>query len=243
MQSDFGTQWKRRFEAYGDSGTGDAEIAGWSENGLATRLANFKSSWRGDKAGAVWLDIGCGAGTYTDYLAASGVISFGLDYSFPSLRTAQGRYERPCAWLVADALQLPIAGGSVDGVVCFGVSQAVGDIEGLIRELVAITRPGGRIWLDALNAKFLPSVMNSLVSRLSRKPARLRVDSVAEVRRILDSHGAKLVNVHRLVILPARLKFLQDVLNRLLRSAGWLAPLLSFVCHAFVIEAQVGGAE
>jgi len=239
-QSDFGAQWRKRFEAYGDSGTCDAEIAGWSANGLATRFANFQSVWNGDAPGAVWLDIGCGAGTYTEYLSECRVQAFGFDYSLPSLRKARARYDRPSGWVVADALQLAVRTDSVDGVVCFGVAQAVEGIDQLIKELVRVTRPGGQIWLDALNSRFLPSAFSSLVSRLTGATSRLRFDSVEDIRRALEARGAELVGVHRLVVLPERLKNVQDALNQLMRSSVWLSPFLSVFCHAFVIEARVG---
>ena len=239
-QSDFGTQWRKRFEAYGASGTCDAEIAGWSANGLATRFANFQSVWNGGEPGAIWLDIGCGAGTYTEYLSERGVYAFGFDYSLPSLRKARARYDRPSGWVVADARQLAVRTDSVDGIVCFGVAQAVEGIDQLIKELVRVTRPGGQIWLDALNSRFLPSAFSSLVPRLTGATSRLRFDSVADIKRALEAHGAELVGVHRLVVLPERLKKVQDALNQLMRSSDWLSPFLSVFCHAFVIEGRVG---
>jgi len=238
-QTGFGAQWRKRFEAYGDSGTGDAEIAGWSANGLATRFSSFKSVWRGSAEGAVWIDIGCGAGTYTEFLAESGVKVFGFDYSFPSLCKARARYEGPSGWVVADAMQLAVRSDAADGVVCFGVAQAVDDIEQLVGELVRVTRPNGQIWIDALNSRCLPLALTKLMSDLRGEPGRLRFDSVTNIRKVLHTHGAELVRIHRLVVLPVRLKFLQDALNRVIRLAGWISPFLSPLCHALVIEARV----
>jgi SAM-dependent methyltransferase len=240
QQSDFGARWRKRFEAYGDSGTGDAEIAGWSANGLATRFASFQAVFGGDVQGSVWLDVGCGAGTYSEYLTERGIKVFGLDYSLPSLRKANARYSGPSGWVVADALQLSVRNDAVDGVVCFGVAQAVDDIEQLIGELVRVARPGGQIWIDALNSRCLPLVWRNLLSSFKGEPGRLRFDSMANIKTALDFHGAELVRVHRLVVLPVRFKWLQDSLNRVIRIAGWLSPFMSIFCHALVVEARVG---
>lgn len=49
----------------------------------------------GAPKGALWLDIGCGAGTYTRMLASEGLRVIGIDYSLPSLVKACKRTDDP----------------------------------------------------------------------------------------------------------------------------------------------------
>ena len=62
---EFEKRWRGRFEDFGAQGDDDASIAGWSSTGLDARRRNFARLWRPGRPGARWLDVGCGAGTYT----------------------------------------------------------------------------------------------------------------------------------------------------------------------------------
>ncbi len=89
------------------------------------------------------VDVACGTGDFLRILDTQGMRAVGVDLSFGMLRAAPGR--RPLA--EADALALPLADGSVDGVTCGFALRNVSDLAGLLAELARVVRPGGRVAL------------------------------------------------------------------------------------------------
>jgi ubiquinone/menaquinone biosynthesis C-methylase UbiE len=236
-RSDFEEHWRRRFVERGRHYDDDAGIAGWTTSGLDTRLRHFQRVWPGDAAGARWLDAGCGAGSYTRYLASRGLDTIGLDYSLPSVQKARVRSDAAIAWLVGDATKLPIRPQGMDGVMCLGVLQALSAPEPALRELMAATRPGGQVWVDALNRRSLATLIKRLRARLGGPPLNLRYDDPDQLRQILLAQGAESVRIYWVPILPGRLQRLQPWIESrpvrwLLHRVPWLASPLS---HAFLV--------
>ena len=234
--------WRRRFTERGLIFDDDAGIAGWTESGLGARLRHFQEVWPGDAPGAAWLDAGCGAGSYTRYLASRGAAPLGLDYSLPSVRKARARSDGAIDWLVGDATRLPVRPGSMDGVMCFGVMQALAGPEQAVRELLAAARPGGQIWIDALNRNALSTLVKRLIARLRGHSLGLRYDSPSALRRLLLAEGASDVYVHWIPILPGPLQRLQPLMES--RGMRWvlrrLPGLASPLSHAFLVFARKG---
>ncbi|MCG5494762.1 class I SAM-dependent methyltransferase [Ectothiorhodospira variabilis] len=242
MRSQFEEVWRRRFTERGRLFDDDAGIAGWTDTGLETRLRHFQRVWPGDEPGARWLDVGCGAGSYTRYLAEQGVAPLGADYSLPSVQKARLRSEAAIEWMVADATRLPLKPGTMDGVMCFGVMQALSGPEQAVTELVAATRPGGQVWIDALNRGCLTTLIKRLLARLRRRPLNLRYDDPQALAALLEQVGAEQVRVYWIPILPGRLSRFQPwvesgVVHGLLQRLPWLGALLS---HAFLVSARKG---
>jgi demethylmenaquinone methyltransferase/2-methoxy-6-polyprenyl-1,4-benzoquinol methylase len=90
------------------------------------------------------LDLAAGTGVSTEELARSGAYAVGADLSVGMLRA--GRQTRPGLPLLAgDALALPFRDGAFDAVtISFGLRNVV-DVDGALRELARVTRPGGRL--------------------------------------------------------------------------------------------------
>jgi len=232
--------WRKRFTERGRVFDDDAGIAGWTESGLEARLCHFQRVWPGDEPGAAWLDAGCGAGSYTRYLAERGVAPLGLDYSLPSVQKARARSDGAIPWLVGDATQLPVAPGTMDGVMCFGVMQALAGPEKAMTELLAAARPGGQVWIDALNRHALTTLVKRLRARLQGRALGLRYDSPTHLCRLLRESGAEDVRVYWVPILPSALRGLQPwvesgPMHWLLSRLPWLASPLS---HAFLVSAR-----
>jgi SAM-dependent methyltransferase len=241
-RSTFEELWRRRFTERGRVFDDDAGIAGWTQSGLGARLRHFKRVWPGDGPGAAWLDAGCGAGSYTRFLADSGVSPVGLDYSLPSVQKARVRSDGGIAWLVGDATQLPVRPGSMDGIMCFGVMQALSGPDMAVRELMAATRPGGQVWIDALNRNALSTVIKRVYARIRRRSLGLRYDTPDRLTQLLLDHGATKVRLYWIPILPGFLQRFQPLLEartmqRLLTRNPWLASPLS---HAFLVSARKG---
>jgi demethylmenaquinone methyltransferase/2-methoxy-6-polyprenyl-1,4-benzoquinol methylase len=72
----------------------------------------------------------------------------GLDFTPEMLALAREKADTPAprpTWVVADAMRLPFAGASFDGVVTGFALRNVTDIPAAFTEMARVTRPGGRV--------------------------------------------------------------------------------------------------
>ncbi len=90
------------------------------------------------------LDLAAGTGTSAAPLADRGVRVVACDLSLGML--AEGRRRRPdLAFVAGDALALPFVDAAFDAVtISFGLRN-VPDVPGALREMLRVTRPGGRV--------------------------------------------------------------------------------------------------
>ncbi|MEO5740076.1 MAG: class I SAM-dependent methyltransferase [Vicinamibacterales bacterium] len=220
MADEFQSRWRVAFERRGALLDDDAGIAGWTSTGLATRLRGFLRVWRSREHRGLWLDIGCGAGTYTRILASEGLWMVGMDYSLPSLNKARARGGANIDWIAGDVTALPIADRTFDGILCFGVLQALSASRPALRSMGRVLKPGGELWLDALNARCIPS--RARIRRDSRagRHAHLRYDRVEDLKTAMRETGFDNVVVHWLPIMPAGLQWLQPLFEP--EAARWL---------------------
>jgi demethylmenaquinone methyltransferase/2-methoxy-6-polyprenyl-1,4-benzoquinol methylase len=107
--------------------------AGWRK---ATREA------LGARAGQVVLDVAAGTAVSTVELAAGGVTAVACDFSLGMLRAGTSR---PVPKVAGDAMALPFADGSVDGVVVSFGLRNVADPDAALREFLRVTKPGGTL--------------------------------------------------------------------------------------------------
>jgi ubiquinone/menaquinone biosynthesis C-methylase UbiE len=241
MNSEFEAAWRRRFREFAVSHDDDARIAGWSEAGLQARLRNFLRCWRPTEKGGLWLDAGCGAGTYSRVVAMTGQEVIGLDYSEPSLARARQRpNQASISWLAGNVANLPISSGACDGAICFGVLQALSDPESAISELARVVRPGGQVWVDALNANCFPDAVRRALTRARGKQTRLRYDSPNHLQEVFRRNGFHKVQIVWIPIFPERLRILQPLFESgPMRTLLRILPRLgSTVSHAYVVSGE-----
>jgi demethylmenaquinone methyltransferase / 2-methoxy-6-polyprenyl-1,4-benzoquinol methylase len=112
--------------------------------------AGLDQRWRREAAEAVVrpgdrvLDSCCGTGDLAVAAARAGGNVTGVDFSRPMLERAR-RKAPEIEWVEGDALALPFADGSYDAAtVGFGVRN-LSDLDGGLRELRRVLRPGGRV--------------------------------------------------------------------------------------------------
>jgi len=90
------------------------------------------------------LDACCGTGDLAIAGAQAGGVVTGVDFSAPMLERAR-RKAPELEWVEGDALALPFEDGSFDAAtVGFGVRN-LADLDGGLRELRRVLRPGGRL--------------------------------------------------------------------------------------------------
>jgi len=238
--SGFEARWRERFQRFGTAHDDDASIAGWSSSGLDARYRNFCRAWPGARAGGVWVDAGCGAGTYARRLAQEGLQVIGLDYSYPTLRKARERSPGIHAWAVGDVTRLPLRTASADGLLCFGVMQALASTTAAAKEMARVLKPGGQVWIDALNAACVPDAMKLGWQRMRGIPAHLRYDHPDELAGVLRNSGFEDVRVHWVPIMPSRLASLQAAIESVpLKAILRLAPIAGrWLSHAFVLQGR-----
>lgn len=119
---------------------------------LVNRLMTFglDASWRrrtvsalGLPAGSVVLDLACGTGDLSRTARARGLTPIGADLSFGMLAASHGTGPL----VQADASALPLASGSVDGIVCGYALRNFTDLDACLGEMGRVLRPGGRVSL------------------------------------------------------------------------------------------------
>lgn len=235
----FEDQWRARFEEFAELRDDEAGIAGWTTTGLDARVRRFLGLWKLVGPGQLWLDAGCGAGTYTRILLRHGQRVFAVDYSSPTLRKASGRGLEGAALAVADVRLLPFAQDQFDGALCFGVTQALADSEAGLRELARVVKPGGQLWIDALNGWCLVHIAGALRRGLRGRPRHLRYESPRRIKRLLRAYGFADIQLHWMPIVPGRSQALQrlvesHIVNWLFR---WLPPLGILSSHGFIVHA------
>jgi hypothetical protein len=137
---------------------------------------------------------------------------------------------------MADVRHLPFTPGRFDGVLCFGVLQALADSRRTIGELALQVAPGGALWVDGLNRFCFVHAFDLARRRLRGERLHLRYESPARVAELLRANGLVDVRVHWMPILPARWSRFQRFLESKLvqKIFALLRPLGSFASHSFI---------
>ena len=103
-----------------------------------------------DVAGKRVLEVGCGRGAVCRWLADVGADVVGVDISSAAVKLARDLVPN-AALSVADAAALPFPHVSFDVVISLETLEHVPNHRRALRELVRVTRPGGRILISTPN--------------------------------------------------------------------------------------------
>lgn len=156
------------------------------------------------RAGERALDVGCGTGVYTAWLAASGVAVTGIDID--SARLDAARRKLPAVtFLAADATALPFSNGEFDLVLAVTLLCFLDEHrrQAAVAELVRVTRPGGRIVIGELARASLWAAQRRLKGwRGSATWRRAHFTTAGELRGLLAGAGAGNVETRYGLYLP-----------------------------------------
>jgi SAM-dependent methyltransferase len=242
LEPGFEEQWRERFEEFALHRDDDAGIAGWTRSGLDARLRRFLGLWQPAPRGRRWLDAGCGAGTYTRALTGQGLDVVGVDYSAPTVAKAVARGIVGASFLISDVRCMPFPAGHFDGVLCFGVTQALDDSEPAIRELKRVLAGDGQMWIDGLNRWCVVHLYERARRRVKGRQRHLRYESPRGVVRLCRQHGFTEIELHWLPVLPRRAQRMQRVLES--KTFVWMfrhVPLVGLLAsHSFIVRARRG---
>jgi ubiquinone/menaquinone biosynthesis C-methylase UbiE len=109
--------------------------------------------------GKTVLEVGCGTGLILHRVARFARSAVGIDLSGGMLVKAQQRGLRVAQ---ASATALPIATASVDVAYSFKVLAHIPDIQGAMREMARVVRPGGWVLAEFYNARSLRRLVKAV---------------------------------------------------------------------------------
>lgn len=178
--SGFGLQWKTFRKTQLDSYTGTTI----SRDRLARCLGGSLDVLRGKSV----LEVGCGAGRFTELMLQAGARVFAADLSL----AVEANYENCRQWpnyfvCQANALQLPVKPNSFDFVVCLGVIQHTPSSEQTIAALAGYVKPGGMLVIDHYSSESYEQnfLQKNLRRALIRLPAPLAKSMTLRMARSL----------------------------------------------------------
>jgi ubiquinone/menaquinone biosynthesis C-methylase UbiE len=109
--------------------------------------------------GKALLEVGCGTGLILHRTARFARQAFGIDLSSGMLMKAQQRGLRVAQ---ASATALPLPTASIDVAYSFKVLAHIPDIEGALREMARVVRPGGWVLAEFYNARSLRRLVKAM---------------------------------------------------------------------------------
>lgn len=242
--SRFEKYWHEKFQSFASIREDDAGISGWQRTGLETRLRHFLHFCKLPPPGALWLDAGCGAGTYSRLLAERGMRVMAVDYSPASVIKARARSngKQPVTWVIGDLNCLPAA-GSFHGVLCLGVTQTLEEPLPVLRQLAAAGAPNAELWIDGLNRFCLVTMIAEAMRILRRQPRHLRYDNPWRLRALMKQAGLNQVSLSWIPMVPARWHRFQWLFEtravRALLKA--VPPVAGLICHSFLLHGRKHG--
>jgi SAM-dependent methyltransferase len=115
---------------------------------LAAEAVEDLERRHGPFAGKTILDLGCGPGFYTEAFRERGATVIPVDND-PAEMEMVG--SAPAGAVIADAGDLPLADGSVDGAFCSNLLEHTPNAPDVIREIERTLRPGGWAYISWTN--------------------------------------------------------------------------------------------
>jgi ubiquinone/menaquinone biosynthesis C-methylase UbiE len=213
------------------------------------RFARFHAH-RGERV----LEVGVGPGTDFIRFARAGAVCTGVDLTPHAVQLTRRRLELEglqATVIEADAEELPFDDDTFDFVYSWGVIHHTPDVRAAAREVVRVTRPGGRICVMVYHRRSLVGLQSWLVNGVGRgqpwrSPAYLishhhespgtKAFTIAEARQLFEGLGELTVTP---VVTPYDLRVTR---SRRLPSvlARFVPPWLGWF---LVVEAAKPGAS
>jgi len=146
----FGFQWNKYIDTQLDSKNGT--------NLSANRFYN-STAWPNSLTGEKVLEVGCGAGRFSEVVVKTGctLVSFDLSSAVEANYRSNGHHENILI-LQASIYDMPFEKNSFDKVFCFGVLQHTPNVKKSFNSLVQYLRVGGSLAVDVYRISFLATL-------------------------------------------------------------------------------------
>lgn len=192
-------------------------------------LASLHQACKKGFAGLKVLDVGCGVGTISLYLAAQGADVTGIDVSRRAIQLATDARDkiglRSVKFKQGEVRRQPL---TYDIITCFEVIEHVPDEETFVKTLFANLKPGGRLVLSTPSKQNLLFKMGFYTS-FDKEVGHLRRYTKERLRSVLESAGFKIISL-REVEGPIRNVLFTTKLGFLIKGIrGPLVPLFQMI--------------
>ncbi len=138
--SSFGLEWNTHARTQYDSYTG--------VNVSEHRFFD-ETKWPRDLKGQTLLEVGSGAGRFTEQAASTGAMVVSLDYSYAVEANYQSNGKKDNVLIVQGTVySLPVRTDFFDKVLCIGVLQHTPDVKRSFLSLAPHLKPGGSLVID-----------------------------------------------------------------------------------------------
>ena|SRR5438132_6774921 len=141
--SSFGFEWNQHARTQLDS-----------VNGMHLSEERFfqQTNWPHDLSGQTVLEVGSGAGRFTEIALQTGALVISVDASAAVESNWNNNSRHPNLILCQASLyELPLKPATFDKVFCFGVLQHTPDVARAFKSIARFPRPGGELVVDAYN--------------------------------------------------------------------------------------------
>jgi len=130
----------------------------WMMNGSHAPLTDWAFTHLGTLEGATALDVGCGGGQTIKKLSAKAAQVYGIDYAAGSVATSRAHNKRLIAERRvhverASVSRLPFADDKFDLVTAIETQYYWPNLQGDMKEILRVLKPGGRLMVVAENYK------------------------------------------------------------------------------------------
>lgn len=154
-----------------DPGQYDDLAAEWWRPGGAFEPLHWLAKARAElipQGRGILLDVACGGGLLAPHVRDKGYHHVGVDIGDSATRIAK---EHGVDTVRGDVLRLPVRDHAADVVVAGEVFEHVRDLDGMVREIARVLRPGGTLVCDTLAATRVSKfAMVTLAERLPFVP-------------------------------------------------------------------------
>lgn len=110
-------------------------------------MASMMRPVAGEKA----IDLGCGTGSYTNWLRTQGLSVVGVDISQKMLEVARRKGDDGSTFVQADLAHLPFDDHTFDLALCHVVLEFTTDPEAILEGSLRILKTGGRLVVGCIN--------------------------------------------------------------------------------------------
>ena len=165
--NNFGFQWKKFQKTQLDSFSGVSVSRDRFYQQIRLKPADLK--------GKTVLDVGCGAGRFTEVALDAGATVYAIDFSSAvDACWANHRASGNLCVVQADIYRLPFAENHFDYIYCFGVLQHTPNVREAFLSLPYFLKPGGRlsvdIYLRRWHRRFHPKrILRPLTRRIEKQ--------------------------------------------------------------------------